>query len=194
MQAIKTITEVLRTRWPIKRETKMKKKTIFFAGNNQQPCVAYYQISLRKSAIPGNPDALVVIHDCSLTNQCTSLNSADIANEIINRILKNELPGIQIRFIRVFCVTQLSDKNHEICVWPIIPHFNVDLKRWVALVTLPLARLFEVTKSEVIPRGAFLAYDCDLVAGDTEVYLNFKEVREADVFEKRMISDVFFSP
>lgn len=170
----------------------MKNGKIFFAGNAGQPCESHYQISLQKPKDLGLPNVLVLIHDCSFSNQSTSLNSEDIASKIVNRILENDLYGIQIRFIRVFCATQLFAKmNPEICVWPITPHFKIPLKHRATNILFQFAKRLSIQKYVRNSHSTFLAFSHDHLAGDTKVYVTFNNIQEANDSEKKMISDIF---
>lgn len=84
-------------------------KQIFYSGNDSQPCVAEYAIVVDDSGWIQR--AHIVVVQSSRKGVWTSLYNTDVGRDnILNRILVQELPGVRVEFLTFNVILDLS--NH----------------------------------------------------------------------------------
>lgn len=84
-------------------------KQIFYSGNDRQPCVAEYAIVVDDSGWIQR--AHIVVVQSSRKGVWTSLYNTDEGRDnILNRILAQELPGVRVEFLTFNVILDLS--NH----------------------------------------------------------------------------------
>ncbi|BCT33550.1 hypothetical protein [Pseudomonas protegens] len=84
-------------------------KQIFYSGNDRQPCVAEYAIVVDDSGWIQR--AHIVVVQSSRKGVWTSLYNTDEGRDnVLNRILAQELPGVRVEFLTFNVILDLS--NH----------------------------------------------------------------------------------
>ncbi|MBX8588623.1 hypothetical protein K5D56_04450 [Pseudomonas cichorii] len=83
-------------------------KKILFAGNDRQPCVAYYGIAIDNSSFIQHAH-IVVVQTTKQPGMGTSLYNADTGRDsILNRILSHELSGVRVEFVTFNIILDMS--------------------------------------------------------------------------------------
>jgi len=84
-------------------------KQIVYAGNDRQPCVAEYAIIMDDSGFIQK--AHIVVVQSSRKGVWTSLYNTDEGrNDVLNRILAQELSGVRVEFLSFNIILDLSDR------------------------------------------------------------------------------------
>lgn len=80
-----------------------------YAGNDRQPCAAEYAIAIDDSGMIQRANIVVV--QSSKKGVWTSLYNTDSSrNEVLNRILRHELPGVRVEFLTFNIILDFPDR------------------------------------------------------------------------------------
>lgn len=91
-------------------------KRIYYPGNDRQPCQARYKIVFRQDEKKFFRCAyIVVFQDQAKDGPFTSLWNSDAARDnVLNRILENELAGVRLEYIRYVTIVEGHAMDHPI--------------------------------------------------------------------------------
>ncbi|MBA6105246.1 hypothetical protein [Pseudomonas monteilii] len=84
-------------------------KKIFFAGHDRQPCVAEYGVAIDSTGAIQRAH-IVVVQSSNNPGMGTSLYNTDTGRDnVLNRILAQEFPGVRIEFLTFNVILDLSE-------------------------------------------------------------------------------------
>lgn len=144
-------------------------KQIVYAGNDRQPCVAEYAIVIDDSEMIQR--AHIVVVQSSKKGVWTSLYNSDHGrDDVLNRILAQELPGVRTDFLSFNLILDVSDRM-EGFRFPIRLNWDDYIARGnpYSQYSLPARGLHEALL-KMFGKGAIEIHAWNVVGGCAEFY------------------------
>jgi hypothetical protein len=149
-------------------------KQIVYAGNDRQPCVAEYAIVIDDSEMIQR--AHIVVVQSSKKGVWTSLYNTDEGRDnVLNRILAQELPGVRIDFLSFNLILDLSD-HMEGFRFPIRLNWDDYIAKGnpYKKYLMPARSLKELLLN-MLGKGASEIHAWNVVGGCAEFYTDFED-------------------
>ncbi|MDD0967783.1 hypothetical protein [Pseudomonas aphyarum] len=149
-------------------------KQIVYAGNDRQPCVAEYAIVMDDSEMIQR--AHIVVVQSSNKGVWTSLYNADEGRDnVLNRIMTQELPGVRTDFLSFNVILDLSDRM-EGFRFPIRLNWDDYISKGnpYSKHLLP-TKGFKAALLKVFGKGAFEIRTWNVVGGCADFYTDFMD-------------------
>jgi hypothetical protein len=149
-------------------------KQIVYAGNDRQPCVAEYAIVIDDSEMIQR--AHIVVVQSSKKGAWTSLYNTDEGRDnVLNRILAQELPGVRIDFLSFNLILDLAD-HMEGFRFPIRLNWDDYIAKGNPYKKyLTPARSLKELLLKMLGKGAIEIHAWNVVGGCAEFYTDFED-------------------